>query len=206
VTGRGVEVKPSDARRVVALAHEVGNLLAAVRMSAHLLPLAGSAGERARAATELERWVAHAGELLALVRSLLSDSGGRRSRVAVAEVLGGLEQILALPGEVSGGISVAGAPRGVSHVRVDLDALHHVLLVLVRTLFAAQPEADVSVRAGRRGARIDFVVASTGTCASQGADLALDVANAALRGSRGRVTRDKVRKGASFRVSLPAAK
>ena len=193
------------AEQVVALAHEVGNLLAAVRMSAHLMPDAPAA-ERRAAAAELERWVAHAGELLALARPVVGASRAGRTRVSVAEVLAGVGHVLLEPDELSGSLEIAAPPRGVPDLRVDLDALHHVLRVLVRTLRATQGEGAITLRAGRRGGRVDFLVESDASRPGRGVALAITIADAALRPDGGRVTQDATRRGTRYRVSLPPAK
>jgi len=202
---RGGKKADRRAEHVVALAHEVGNLLAAIRMSAHLLP-AGGEREREAAAAELERWVAHAGELLALARPIVGASRAGRTRVSVAEVLAGVGHVLLEPGELSGPLEISAAPRGVPDLRVDLDALHHVLRVLVRTLLATQGESAITLGAGRRGGRVDFLVESGTARPGGGVALAITVADAALRPDGGRVTQDATRRGTRYRVSLPPAK
>lgn len=206
MSARGTQRREErSAEQIVALAHEVGNVLAAVRMSAHLLP-DGSARERRDGAGEIERWVAHAGELLALGRPIVGASREGRSRVSVAEVLEGVGHVLLQPGELPGPFEVASAPRGAPGLRVDLDALHHVLRVLVRTLFSEQPGCEVSLRAGRRGDRVEFVIAASGGDARGREALAIQIADAAVRPDRGRVTQDSTRRGTRVRVSLPASK
>jgi len=69
----------------VAVAHEVGNLLAAMRLSAYLLP-ASEVRERARGARQIEQLAAQAGELLSQVRPLLAAMPSETA-VAPAEVL-----------------------------------------------------------------------------------------------------------------------
>lgn len=204
MSARGGKEADRRGEHVVALAHEVGNLLAAMRMSVHLLPGA-SDRERAAAAAELERWVAHAGELLALARPIIGASRAGRTRVSVDEVLAGVGHVLLEPGELAGPLEISAAPRGVPDLRVDLDALHHVLRVLVRTLLATHGEGAITLRAGRRGGRVDFVVESDVAQPGRAVALAITVADAALRTDGGRVTQDSTRRGTRYRVSLPAA-
>lgn len=205
MSSRATKPRDRSTEQIVVLAHEVGNLLAAVRLSAHLLP-AASTREREASVLDLERWVAHAGELLALARPIVAASRGGHARVSVAEVLEGVGRVLLEPGELLGQLEVARAPRGVPELRVDLDALHHVLRVLVRALFAAQGEGGVRLRAGRRGARVDFVIESSSRTRSRGEATVVGIADAALRPDGGRVTQDTTRAGTRYRISLPAAR
>ena len=202
MTARGRSADARRAERVAELVHEVGNVLAAARLEIHLLP-GGSDAARDDATAALERHVALAGELLALVGPILSE-GRSRARVSVAEVLAGVAHVLQEPGELPGPLDVAPAPRGAPTLRVDLDALHHVLRVLVRTAFAG-PASVVALRAGRRAGRVDFVIEADGEATGRGIARVVALADAALRASRGRVTRDATRRGARYRVSLPGA-
>jgi hypothetical protein len=100
---------------LTAVAHEVGNLLAAVRLSAHLLPHAAEARERARGARQIEQLAAQAGELLAQVRPLLAARPARGA-VPPSEVLDGVRGALAdAPGAER--LDVRAAPRGLPDVR-----------------------------------------------------------------------------------------
>jgi hypothetical protein len=121
-------------------------------------------------------------------------------------VLEGVGRVMLQPGELPGPFEVASAPRGAPALRVDLDALHHVLRVLVRTLVSEQPGCEVSLRAARRGDRVEFVIESSGPDPGRREALAIQIADAALRPERGRVTQDSSRRGTRYRVSLPAAK
>jgi len=203
-----------DARNAlqVAVAHEVGNLLAAMRLSAYLLP-AADARERARGARQIEQLAAQAGELLAQVRPLLSDSRSGAA-VAPAGVLEGVRRALAdAPG--SERLDVRPAPRGLPDVRVDPDALLHALLTLVRgALEAVVDGGRVLLRAGRSGRRISFEITDTGRpfepapprTLPRGRALAVRLAGAALRGEGGAAEARPGRRGTRVRVLVaPAA-
>jgi signal transduction histidine kinase len=195
----------------VAVAHEVGNLLAAIRLSAYLLP-AAEARERARGARQIEQLAAQAGELLAQVRPLLADSRAGAA-VAPAEVLEGVRRALAdAPGNER--LEVKAAPRGLPDVRVDPDALHHALLTLARgALEAASDGGRVVLRAGRSGRRIAFEIADTGRpfeppparALPRGRALAVRLADAALRPEGGAAELRAGRGGTRVRVLAAAA-
>jgi signal transduction histidine kinase len=175
-------------RLLVALAHEVGNLLAAVRLSAHLLPHAAEPRERARGARQIEHLAAQAGELLAQVRPLLAT---RRveTTIAPAEVLEGVGRALAdAPGFEK--LSLLAPARPLPDVRVDPDALLQALLALTRGAFDATAEGmPVTLGARRDGKRVSFEITQAGrpieepTLGSlpRGRALAVRLAAAALR-------------------------
>jgi signal transduction histidine kinase len=184
-----------DPRRtlLVALAHEVGNLLAAVRLSAHLLPHAAEPRERARGARQIEHLAAQAGELLAQVRPLLATSRSHTA-VAPAEVLEGVGRALAdAPGFEK--LAVMAPARALPDVRVDPDALLQALLALARGGLDAAPEGgSVSLGARRAGSHVAFELADAGRPIEQpqagalprGRALAVRLADAALRRDGGR--------------------
>jgi two-component system sensor histidine kinase BaeS len=194
-------------RLLVALAHEVGNLLAAVRLSAHLLPHAAEPRERARGARQIEHLAAQAGELLAQVRPLLATA---RSKTAVApgEVLEGVGRALAdAPGFEK--LALLAAARALPDVRVDPDALLQALLALARGALDAAPEGgSVTLGARRTGRHVVFELADGGRGIEQppkgalprGRALAVRLADAALRRDGGRA--DAASRGGTTRVRV----
>jgi len=118
------------AELVLAICHEVGNLLAAARLSAHLLPRTGE--EDKGMAEALEDLAAQAGWLLSHVRPLLTDDPESRIRVSPSSVLGAVARALR-HGSGAASEPEVQIPDGLPDVRVDPDALHHVLLTLVRS-------------------------------------------------------------------------
>ena len=190
----------------VAVAHEVGNLLAAVRLSAYLLP-AGEPRERARGARQIEQLAAQAGELLSQVRPLLSALPASTA-VAPGEVLEGVRRALAdAPGFER--LDVRPAPEGLPDVRVDPDALLHALLALTRGALEAVAEGGrVRVRASRSGRRVAFEISDAGApyepaprgTLPRGRALAVRLADAALRRDGGGAQVRSGRGGTRVRV------
>jgi hypothetical protein len=178
---------------LVALAHEVGNLLAAVRLSAHLLPHASEPRERARGARQIEHLAAQAGELLALVRPLLATARARTA-VAPGEVLEGVARALAdAPGFEK--LSVLAPAQALPDVRVDPDALLQTLLALARGALDAAPEGGpVELGARRSGGHVAFEITDAGRpiekppigALPRGRALAVRLAAAALARDGGR--------------------
>jgi hypothetical protein len=194
------------------MAHEVGNLLAAIRLSAHLLPHA-EPRERARGAREIEQLAAQAGEILAQLRPLVAGARGGGAAVAPSEVLEGVRRAFSdAPGAER--LAVAPAPRGLPDVRVDPDALLHALLTLVRGAVEASAErGPVTLRARRQGRGVAFEIADSGPplapsprgALPRGRALAIRLADAALRPDGGTVAATRGRGGVRVRVFVAAA-
>ena len=201
---------PTEAARIVrSLGHEVGNLLAAIRLSAHLL--ASDAEERhAEACGEIQDLAARAGALLAHLRPLLGGAADiDRSRLTAREILDGLARTLAEHGPR---VKVAGTSEELGSVRADADALHHVLLMLVRgALERSRPSGVVQVSAERRGEEVVLVLDDEGCDAegieeeaSAGRGLDLRIAEAVLSRDDGRLELKRLEPGTRVEVALPA--
>jgi nitrogen-specific signal transduction histidine kinase len=198
-----------------AVAHEVGNLLAAIRLSAHLLPHASEARERARGAREIEQLAAQAGEFLAQVRPLLTDPRGRRATLSASEAVEGVRRALAdAPGSEK--LAVGPISGRLPSLFVDPDALHHVIVTLVRgALEAAGAGGRVTLRALRTANYVVFEIAGAGRALQldgpsrslppRGRELAVRLADAVLRRDRGRVEATSTRTATRIRVVVPVA-
>jgi signal transduction histidine kinase len=145
------------AELVLAICHEVGNLLAAARLSAHLLPRIGE--EDKGMAEALEDLAAQAGWLLSHVRPLLTDDSESRIRVSPSSVLGSVARALRDGSGAASGPEVQ-IPEGLPDVRIDPDALHHVLLTLVRSGREAMEGGKETVVSARhsQGGSVVFTV------------------------------------------------
>ncbi len=209
----GAELSPQDLVR--ALCHDVGNLLAAVRLSAHLLANDIAETERLSVSRDVEDLAARAGALLAQVRPLLAGATLARVRVSPAEVLMALTR--ALKDRRTGGATLSIARgRKLPDVRVDPDALYHLLLTLVHgSLDAAAPNGRVRVSAKHQGRRVILSVSDDGRqvdldelrrgSTPRGRELAIRVADAVLRRMGGRAAAELQRRGTRIDLFLPAA-
>ena len=127
----------------------MGNLLAAIRLSAHLLGV-GEAG--AEAPADIEELAARAGVLLTLIRPLLHDGETERARLDADELLAGLGLALEDHRKRSERLQVAPPGADLPAVRADPDALHHAFVALViGALEASRPGGEVRVAARRQG-------------------------------------------------------
>jgi len=212
-SGSGAGLPSQDLVR--ALCHDVGNLLAAVRLSAHLLANDIAETDRLAVSRDVEDLAAMAGALLAHVRPLLAGAALARVRVAPAEVLTALTR--ALQDRRTGGATLSIARgRNLPDVRVDPDALYHLLLTLVHgSLEAAAPSGRVRVSAKHRGRRVILSVSDDGRqvdidelrrgSTPRGRELAIRVADAVLRLMGGRAAAELQRRGTRIDLFLPAA-
>jgi signal transduction histidine kinase len=211
--GSRAELAPQDLVR--ALCHDVGNLLAAVRLSAHLLANDIAETDRLSVSRDVEELAALAGALLAQVRPLLAGATLARVRVSPAEVLTALNR--ALNDRRIGGATLSIARgRNLPDVRVDPDALYHLLLTLVHgSLEAAAPDGRVRVSAKHQGRRVILSVSDDGRqvdldelrrgSTPRGRELAIRVADAVLRLMGGRAAAELQRRGTRIDLFLPAA-
>lgn len=123
MAGAGGTVDPGDPRALCrALAHEVGNALAAVRLAAHALGREGATGGRAGAAADAAAAAARAGVALGELRALLSDAPP--SAAAPASVVAALRS--ALPGDLAARLD-ASLAAGVRAARAEPEGLAHLL-------------------------------------------------------------------------------
>jgi signal transduction histidine kinase len=201
-------VRATDRVLLPAVAHELGNLLAATRLSAHLLPHEADAAARARSALQLEELAAEAGELAALLRPLAGERRGRVVELDAGRALAAARDALAQAGAAR--IALRAPARPLPRARVDPDALHHALATLARAALAASaPAGAVVLSIGARAGRVVIEIADPAPLARgpvlRGRALRARLADAVLRRSGGRVDVRSTRAGTRVRVSLPSA-
>lgn len=206
---------------VLSVCHEIGNLLAASRLTAHLLRRNHDPNGVVPASHTIEALSAQAGSLLALVRPLVDPDSLRRVRIGVAELLEGVAHGLA--DRAAGPSLQLAMRRGAPHVEADPDALHHTLLVIVMAACeAAGPSGHVEIAATRAGDELVIRVRDDGAPAKaappaaapatgrmrRGRDLALALAETVLRMEGGRLVARSLRgrqRGHEVTLRLPAA-
>jgi C4-dicarboxylate-specific signal transduction histidine kinase len=202
------------ARLVRPLCHEVGNLLAGIRLSAHLLREGMDDEEGGRTARGVEFLAAQAGGLLAQIRPLVASDPESRVRVTSASLLASVRR--AVEGEMPEGVRLrVGAGRGLPDVRVDTEALHHLLVTLLLGAAETAPAARLRLEAAARGRRVVLSVSDDGPPitlreaapeAARGRALAVRVAAAVVKASGGSVRLAcGARRGNRVELHLPAA-
>jgi len=127
-----VFARPSKADLVIAVCHEVGNHLAAIRLSANLAAEQSSE----KTADDLDRLSGSAGQLLAQVRFLLSDNDSATHPVELGGVVRDVRFSLgdALDGPVE---FVFAAAADVPAIRFDHEALSRQIRALISDAAAA---------------------------------------------------------------------
>ncbi len=209
--GSGKKLPYQDLVR--ALCHDVGNLLAAVRLSAYLLSTDNAETDRISTSRDIEDLAALAGALLAHVRPLLAGASIVRGPVSPAEVLMALTRALKDRNIGAAALSIARG-RNLPDVRVDPDALYHLLLTLVHGSLSAAPDGQVRVSAKHLGRRVILSVSDDGRqvdldeirrgSTPRGRELAIRVADAVLRLMGGRASAELQRRGTRIDLFLPA--
>ena len=205
---------PLSSGLVRALVHEVGNLLAAARISGHFLGTELSAGERESMSRDAERLTSQAAALLGQIRPLTEGSADRRARVKVAALLRGLAE--ALEGAIADEQLRVATGRGLPEVRVDSDAIHKVLVGLVTAAVSESGDARVRVTARAEGSRVILAVIDELSAidlpkqpalhALRSRELGVVLADAVLRNMGGRARLAPRRRGNQVELSLPAVR
>jgi len=202
---------------VRSLVHEVGNLLAAVRMSGHFLGGDLPAADREHMGREVEMLAALAGACIGQIRTLLGENVDRRSRLALAPILENAARTVeeVLPDASCIGVRVH---KRLPDVRVDADAFHHLLVLLLigSATARASPGVKVRVTTAREGHRVIVRVSDNGpplhevpTAARpgrRGRELWLSIADAVLRVDGGAVRITPRRRGTLVELLLSAAR
>jgi hypothetical protein len=204
----------APAELVLAICHEVGNLLAAARLSAHLLPRIGE--DDPGMARALEDLSAQAGWLLSHVRPLLTDDPKSRIDVSPSSVLGAVARALRA-GSGAGSPPEVEMPHELPEVRLDPDALHHVLLTLVRsgqetmeggkeTVLSARQKGGSIVFTVRDGAARTRVKGGSSVGPPRTRVLALEIARALARRDGGSLTSRVTLGGLEIGLAFPVAR
>jgi two-component system sensor histidine kinase HydH len=152
-------------RLALALCHEIGNLVGAVRLQAHLLDSEHSPKELAVASVEVEDLCARSSALLSLMRPLVSRVSRRTYEgVVPAAILNALQFILEDCGGRGVVVSVE-CREGLPGVAVDPDTMQQMLLTLAfGAMEAARPKGRVGIRAlpGKGPDEVCFAVEDDG--------------------------------------------
>jgi signal transduction histidine kinase len=213
MTGGSGEADATNASALaLAVCHELGNLLAGVRLEADLLESGSGPGELAGAARRIENASARAGSLLALVPPLLAPDRAALPAVDVLDVLDGLRSGLdaSCDGRVQIDLKSAAA---LPPVRLAPEPIHHLLLTAIfQGLEAGGTASRVRVRASAEGADVALAVLDAGRVdegrapALRGRPLTFAIARSLLRGFAGRVEVAPFEAGTRVAFVLPAVR
>ena len=197
---------------VLALGHEIGNLLAATRLHAHLIDADATAMELSAASATIGELSSRMGSLLAQIRLLVSSVPEGAPNIDPIEVLDGVQRGIEESCDERVVIdleSAAGLPMAV----IDPEPLHHILLTLIyRALEESEPAGKVTVSAFAQAESIVFTVDDGRKCedvagsALSGRALLHAVADAILRPRRGQIAIRSLDGGNRVELSVPAAR
>jgi signal transduction histidine kinase len=192
-SGRGTGFTPY----LLAVCHEVGNHLAAARLSAHLIGRSRNGREIVDGARTIEGLTTQAAALLATVRPLLRDDGARPGPSSPGRLLEALDLELEALGVDRGAVQVR-IPRRIAEMRAITDLVQPALVNLALSAQgAAGPKGSVRVSARRDGQRVRIRVADDGPpidleqvrsrSVQRGRALAVSIAEALVRRAGGKV-------------------
>lgn len=125
-------------RLTLALCHEVGNFLAAARLSAHLIGRETDPSRIRADAEDIDTVATQAGAIVAHLRPLLMDDPASRLYIDPCEVLAAVERAVTQPPPRGPALDLH-SQGDLPDVRVDADALHHLIVTLVLGAWEASP-------------------------------------------------------------------
>jgi signal transduction histidine kinase len=197
---------------VLALAHEIGNLLAATRLHAHLIDADRTATELSESSATIGELSSRMGSLLAQIRPLVSPVPVGAPNIDPIEVLDGVQRGIEESCDERVTIDLESAD-GLPMAVIDPEPLHHILLTLIyRALEESEPAGKVAVSAFAQAESIVFTVDDeskfedvTGS-ALTGRALLHAVADAILRPRRGQIAIRSLDGGNRVELSVPAAR
>jgi nitrogen-specific signal transduction histidine kinase len=197
---------------VLALGHEIGNLLAATRLHAHLIDADRTATELSESAATIGKLSSQMGSLLAQIRPLVSPVLEGAPNIDPIEVLDGVQRGIEESCDERVEIDLASA-ASLPMAVIDPEPLHHILLTLIyRALEDSGPAGKVAVSAFAKAESIVFTVDGESKFedvaggALTGRALLHAVADAILRPLRGQIAIRSLGAGNRVELSVPAAR
>ncbi|MBW2541112.1 MAG: hypothetical protein JRF15_03400 [Deltaproteobacteria bacterium] len=197
---------------VFALGHEIGNLLAATRLHAHLIEAEMTEAELSEVSATIGELSSRMGSLLAQVRPLLSPVPGDVPHVDLVRVLDGVRCGVEESCDARVSVDLDSA-AGLPMAAIDPEPLHHILLTSVyQALEESAPTGKVAVSVVERAQSIIFRVdgetefEADADCALRGRTLLHAVANAILRPRRGQLAIRALGSGHRVELSVPAVR
>jgi nitrogen-specific signal transduction histidine kinase len=197
---------------VLALGHEIGNLLAATRLHAHLIDADTTATELAKFSATIGELSSRMGSLLAQIRPLVSPVPEDTPNIDPIEVLDGVHRGIEESCDERVAIdleSAASLPMAI----IDPEPLHHILLTLIyQALEESEPDGKVAVSAFAKADSIVFTVDDESKFedvaggALKGRALLHSVADAILRPLRGQIATRSLDAGNRVELTVPAVR
>ncbi len=203
-------LEPMDLVR--ALGHEIGNLLAATRLHAHLIDAEMTEAELSEVSATIGELSSRMGSLLAQIRPLMSPVSGAAPHVDLVGVLDGVRCGVEESCDARISVDLESA-AGLPMAAIDPEPLHHILLTLVyQALEESVPTGRVAVSAVAQAETIVFRVDGEVECevdvggALRGRTLLCAVADAILRPRRGQIAVHSLGSGNRVELTVPVAR
>jgi len=197
---------------VLALGHEIGNLLAATRLHAHLIDAEMTAAELSEISATIGELSSRMGSLLAQIRPLVAPVPGDAPNFDPLEVLDGVRRGIEESCDARVEIDLDSA-AGLPMALIDPEPLHHILLTLVyQALEESEPSGKVAVSALARAESIVFRVdgeaefEADARSARKGRALLHAVADAILRPRGAQIATESLGSGSRVALSVPVAR
>jgi len=197
---------------VLALGHEIGNLLAATRLHAHLIHTEMTEAELSELSATIGELSSRMGSLLAQIRPLVSPVSGDAPHVDLVGVLDGVRCGVEESCDARVAVDLESA-AGLPMAAIDPEPLHHILLTAVyQALDESAPTGRVAVSAVAQAESITIRVDGEVACeadtsgALRGRTLLSAVADAILRPRRGRIALHSLGAGNRVELTVPAAR
>jgi C4-dicarboxylate-specific signal transduction histidine kinase len=197
---------------VLALGHEIGNLLAATRLHAHLIDADTTATELSAVSATIGELSSRMGSLLAQIRPLVSPVPEGAPNIDPIEVLDGVHRGIEESCDERVAVDFESATNLPMAV-IDPEPLHHILLTSIyQALEETGPAGKVAVSAFARADSIVFTVddeskfEDVAGAAVKGRALLNAVADAILRPRGGQITIRSLGAGNRVELTVPVAR
>ena len=197
---------------VLALGHEIGNLLAATRLHAHLIDADATAMELSTVSATIGELSSRMGSLLAQIRLLVSPVPEGAPNIDPIEVLDGVHRGVEESCDERVAIDLDSA-AGLPMAAIDPEPLHHILLTSIyQALEESEPAGKVAVSAFAQADSIVFAVDDESKFedavggALRGRPLLHSVADAILRPRGGQIAIRSLGAGNRVELTVPAAR
>ncbi len=208
--GRNITIAEEDAELVFSLCHELGNMMGALRLHAHLLDDEMGPRGIARTSVDLDDLSARSAALLSLVRPLLTPDPRSAEIMPVAGLVGNLEGLMAGHGARGTALTFE-VEKDIPSIRVDVGMIQRLIQsFLYLALESASRTGSILLRAESRGDEVAILIEDDGPEGEdpagfrdqmrRGRPLLCAVADSIMKKQGGRFSAE--RDGARTRISI----
>jgi len=160
--GPNLSVDSEDAELVFSLCHELGNMMGALRLHAHLLDDEMGPKGIARTSVDLDDLSARSAALLSLVRPILSPNSRPLEKMSVIGLVRNLEGLMAGHGARGTALSFE-VGADMPSIRADLGMIQRLIQsFLYFALESASRSGAVLMRAESRGDEVAIIIEDDG--------------------------------------------